>query len=276
MVEGTLPFQWSDKQWNQVLQVVQDEANKARVYAQFLPVVGPLSPDTTTVPAQRMSIGDGRLSVDDYDVLPLITLAVNVELSTAQVAQPDLSTPLTIFRRAANMIARAEDYIISRGKTENSPGVHGVEVKSAASAQKGLVDIGKLQAGTLRAPKTGEESVSSLIDGIGVLQKNGYVGPYALVLGNALFAIAYNPNGGSLVLPSDRMKPILDGPLLRSSVLEPENLILLSLGGDPVEIVVASDISVRFLQVTREPRYIFRVSERFVLRVKDEGAVLAL
>ena len=43
-----------------------------------------------------------------------------------------------------------------------------------------------------------------------------------------------------------------------------------------MEIVVGSDISVRFIQLTPEPRYLFRVSERVALRVKEWSAVAVL
>jgi hypothetical protein len=43
--------------------------------------------------------------------------------------------------------------------------------------------------------------------------------------------------------------------------------------GRPIEVVVASDISVRFLQTTLEPRFVFRVSERIALRVSQDDAI---
>jgi hypothetical protein len=44
----------------------------------------------------------------------------------------------------------------------------------------------------------------------------------------------------------------------------------------PVELVVATDLSLQFLQVSAEPAFIFRVFERIVLRIKDTGAIIAL
>jgi hypothetical protein len=43
--------------------------------------------------------------------------------------------------------------------------------------------------------------------------------------------------------------------------------------GNPVEIVVASDIHVRYLQGTPDGEHMFRASQRFALRVKDNTAV---
>ena len=47
----------------------------------------------------------------------------------------------------------------------------------------------------------------------------------------------------------------------------------MSLQGEPVEIVVPEDISVRFLQTTLDNLHVFRVSQRFVLRVKEPKAL---
>ncbi len=76
-----------------------------------------------------------------------------------------------------------------------------------------------------------------------------------------------------MVLPADSLPPILNGPLLRSSTLADGMGLVISLQGNPVEIVVASEISVRYLQAKTNGEHVFRVSQRFVLRVKDKTAV---
>ena len=40
---------WTDEQWALVMQTVQKEASRARVAATFLPLFGPLPPDTDFV-----------------------------------------------------------------------------------------------------------------------------------------------------------------------------------------------------------------------------------
>ncbi len=37
---------WTDEQWARITQAVQKEAARSRVAASFLPLVGPLPPDT--------------------------------------------------------------------------------------------------------------------------------------------------------------------------------------------------------------------------------------
>ncbi|MFL6449179.1 MAG: encapsulin [Bryobacteraceae bacterium] len=332
MIEQTMPIQWTEQQWRRVLQIVQDEAGKARVAARFLPVTGPLPPEQTTVPKQSLKVGSESLSIDEYETLSVVTLAVNVKLTSAQAAQPDLSSALTIFRKAAYLIATAEDALIF-GYTEAKPlvlvaddaGKHIVHVTAGSGKQDSLHGTGRTNtdemikpekqartaaeeakgAGEKAAPadeaRKLEEEIANQTNGIalfdpgpktaenliemtsratGELGKRGHRGPYALILGNKLYDLAQTPNAGSLVLPSDRIKELLNGgQLLRLEILGKEQAVMVSTGGDPIEIVVASDIGVRFLQVTTDgdsPKYVYRVSERVVLRIKDATAVLAI
>lgn len=115
--------------------------------------------------------------------------------------------------------------------------------------------------------------VDAVVAAIQRLEARGHFGPFAVVLGHRLFSDATTPSK-ALVLPTDRLAEFLDGrKVLRSGVLPANRGIVVALGGEPVELVLASDIDVTFLQVTLEPRYILRVFERFVLRIKELDAV---
>ena len=57
--------------------------------------------------------------VDDKTTLPLSTLHVKVWLRGAQMADPNLTSALQMFRRAANVLARLEDAIVFRGQASH-------------------------------------------------------------------------------------------------------------------------------------------------------------
>ena len=79
------------------------------------------------------------------------------------------------------------------------------------------------------------------------------------------------------MLPQDRIILFLGGgPLFRSSTLPARSGVVVALGGVPVELVVAKDMSLQFLQVTDEPRYLFRVREKIALRIKEAKAIATL
>jgi hypothetical protein len=82
-------------------------------------------------------------------------------------------------------------------------------------------------------------------------------------------------------LPQDRILPFLGGgPLLRSSTLNVApglgSGVVVALGGEPVELVIATDVCVQFLQVTAEPLFVFRVCEKMALRIKEPEAIIRL
>ena len=116
--------------------------------------------------------------------------------------------------------------------------------------------------------------VSAVIRAVEKLERRGHFGPFAAVFGHELFSEATGPAGSAAVLPTERFVPFLaGGEVYRSSALPPGEGVVVALGGEPIELVLGADMDLKFLQVTPEPRYILRVYERFVLRIKELDAV---
>jgi uncharacterized linocin/CFP29 family protein len=143
------------------------------------------------------------------------------------------------------------------------------------------VRVEKITTGAApRDPKVTVETmpvVKAVIDAVQKLERRGHYGPFAVVFGDKLFQEATSPAGSASVLPSQSILPFLQGgDLHRSSTIPPEDGVVVALGGAPVELVVGTDIDVKFLQVSLEPRYVLRVYERFVLRIKELDAVCRL
>jgi hypothetical protein len=90
------------------------------------------------------------------------------------------------------------------------------------------------------------------------------------VLGSELFNRVHDPSK-SLVLPADRITPLLKGgPLLRSGKMDENAGIVVSLSGNAVDIVVGTPPTVQFLQRNSDAKFLFRTYERFVLRIRDK------
>jgi len=228
-----------------------------------------------------------RLLVEDTRCRPLTKISVNVYLKSAQLCQPDLSSALIMFRRAANIIARVEDRIVFGGQPGPSPDPSALNVSPPIFRVSGGEQFRGLIAEALAITPNphcvpvppgppAENIVTAVSRAITILENEGHLSPFALVLGPDLFIKAHDPSP-SLVLPADRIKPLLGGgPLLRSSTIPTNEGVLVSLAGDLVDLVVASDISAKYLETTLEPRHVFRVSEKMTLRVKQPKAILAL
>ena len=65
-------------------------------------------------------LGPPRLGIHDRDTIRLATLQVLVPVRNAQMADPEMASVLSLFRRAANVIARLEDAIVFRGLAQDT------------------------------------------------------------------------------------------------------------------------------------------------------------
>ena len=299
---------WTDEQWARVNQVVQEEAKRARIAATFLPLYGPLDADADYVRDQPITYpqmmmggvpvaGREQLNIGDRDTIRLATLQVTVPVRNAQMADPELSSALALFRRAANVVARLEDAVVFRGLAPGRQALGGYQPPGGLA---GLPDIWQITGAVsadglwsraapprrwirirLGPPLTrGNRLVSAVSSAIGRLEGDGHFGPFAVILGQRLFLAAQTPDPASLVLPQDRIIPFLGGgPLLRSSTLDEFNQfsgVVVALGGAPVELVVATDVCLQFLQLTVDPAFFFRVSEKIALRIREPDAIVQL
>jgi uncharacterized linocin/CFP29 family protein len=199
---------------------------------------------------------------------------------------------LALFRRAANVLARLEDAVIFNGQT--APGDDGrgaphggladlPRIWEILGGQDNVGLLGPHPAGpeprTIELDRThdGQNLVQAVSGAIGDLESTGHFGPFAVVLDQEFFLIAQTPEKDSLVLPQDRIIPFLGGgSLLRSSTLPDHSGVVVALGSAAVELVVATDMSVQFLQVTTDPMFVFRVFEKMALRIKERAAIMAL
>ena len=268
---------WSDAQWQKVNDAVNESFGKASVASAFLPLYGPLAGSSETVRNERLSQKPGSapltisLDKDHHAVnLNLVTVTVNVELSSEQVADESLSNALLAFRRAANILAQEEDRIVFEG----SDGTKATTLTKTVGPQKGLADPamrGTFEPlGAVRGSELGRALVKHIVKAIHDLEDKSNPGPFACVLGNTLFEAAHDP-ADSLVLPADRILPLLKGgPLLRCGQMDKNTGVVVSLAGNAIDIVVGTPPTVQFLQRTVDAKFVFRVYERFVLRIRDK------
>jgi hypothetical protein len=286
---------WSNKQWDDVLGTVADEAQKASVVGKILSA--DLHPDPTAIAVPDLTLGVNlaaaqsptrRLVVNHAPNTFFTSLSVTVALTSQEVADPAMRGALIQFRRAVNLIKRVEDALIFRGQpgpAMTPAGIAGLPPVfdvGYGGAQPGLYGgtpffprlNRTVPPGTPALP-AGNALLAEIISGIGDLEAAGQNGPFACVLGQQYFTDLHTP-AIPVTLPIDTLKPFLEGPVLRSSTLPPSTGIVIARGGCPQEVVVSSELNVRFIQITPEPRFIFRLSERVGLRVTDWTSILVL
>ena len=314
---------WTEAQWNRVNSAITEEFTKASVAGACLPCYGPVGASMEAVSKQGFDYNDDndknepRIKILDNQTTPFWTIRSYVHLNSQQVADENLSSALFAFKRAANLLARTEDYLVFQGHNVQEasgrfrlPGRR-IPDKSAGGvvppnlrkfiadsnfSAPGLITDESTKKNHLLVPRDptapvksrtgaqdadprklyGESLVRVIAKAITTLEKNGYPGPFACVLGQDLFIDAHTPKETSLVLPADRITPMLAGPLLRSGSMPDNHGVVASSCGEALDLVVATPPKAQFLQVNEHAKYVFRVYERFVLRIKDAGAVIPI
>ena len=225
---------------------------EARVASSFLPLHGPLPPGQATVPAlemapeplrnlQRGEINQ-RLEIDEGRTLRLTTIACDVYVTSVQAEDPSLAAVRDLLARAADVIGRLEDAIVFNGNATNAPPAPPGGFSARPFVQpviysvrneepnRGLLVRPPIRGAGLPVMATrvtggtynlvGQSLMQNIIAAIQALEMQGHYGPFACVLGSALYQGAITPDPSSLVLPSDRIIPFLDGgPLLRASTI---------------------------------------------------------
>lgn len=237
---------WTDEQNNHVRTVIAEETEKARLSHKLIPPVT-LTADARNVPADEYDPESN--TVNDVRNIEINELNRTFYLTKLQVEDADLSAALVLIRRNANALARDHDAAIFRSVISTPD----IPTESA---------------------KNGDELVSKTAEALVKLEGHGHLGPFAMILGQNLFMVANTPVGNSAVLPVNRLESLLGtGTVYRSSTLEEDHGILISLGGDTLDEAVAVPPTFEFLRVNEDQDRECRIFERFAPRLKDKNCL---
>jgi uncharacterized linocin/CFP29 family protein len=219
------------------------------------------------------------MTVDEGATSPLVELSVPFGLRQDQVGDPQLSAALTLVTRAANLLSQAEDVLVFQGDSGRSLAIF-ESVTCLGQAGRGLLDaqdsVIQVQLPQADPSGFGAAIFQAVVDGCAQLQTRGHYGPYALALSSALYADTFSPLPDSMVMPADQIKPLVTQAFVGTGSLPTNAGVLLSVGGETIDIAVGSDPVTAFTQVDPNGTSWFRLFERFALRIKDQSAILAL
>ncbi len=293
--------QWTQDIWDAIGKAVADEHKRTAIAAQFL---GPPVPDDTmngTVPADTVFVGDdGVLSVDESESRSIVELAVQFRVREAQVDNEEkMKTAESLATRAANLLARGEDLLIFHGLAAlqdplfKSNSVVLLNPKHGTSAVDSFLPANKSQIITVEPAEPnsdptlsifGENTYAAVAKGYALLQEHHY-GRQALVLPTTVYADTYATRTTTLDIPAitaDRLKGLIGDfygtstlPALNDST--PAKGVLVALDGDTIDFVVQTAPTVAVVtQDSASGDFVFKVYERFALRLKDPLAVVEL
>ena len=287
MKTGTESLPWSRQTWDSIHQAVHDEVRRVVIAPKLLPLYGPI-PEALTVTSDALGVDDeNRWVVDEAAVAPLLEIWADFSLTPQQVAKEvELTSARTLAIRAANFVARAQDAAIFQGDgalaTDPLFSSGAVKFRSgpAGSGLLGDVDpeqvivVEPLEDGEGPNLRFGERTFAAVARGYERLQNLGHYGPYALILESLPYADAFAPQPRTLILPADRIQPLVLSGFYGTGTLPGSSGILLSVGGDTMDLAVGKAATTTFQFEDDAGKFRFRVLTRFALRLKDRSAVV--
>jgi len=274
---------------NRIDTAVHDEAKRTKVAAKFLPLYM-ATPDAFIVPADIINATTQPLTIDDTATTPIVEIMVEFALTPQQFAkEAGVMTANSLATRAANLLSQAEDLLLFQGneglkdvlftsnkvrRQSGDPG-SGLLVLRATNPLPAdqIIPVPPRVEGE---PIWGENTFKAVADGYARLQDKGHYGPYALVLHTIPYADTYAPLADTLIIPADRIKPLVTAGFFGTGTLPELTGVLVSLGGNTMDRVVGVDMTTEALPSNSSGQNIFRAYERFAGRVKDETAIIRL
>ncbi len=264
------------EQWKELDERVSRTAESALVGRRFIEVSGPWGPGVQAIPTDMFE-GTDRGSVDllgeaageriyaarrSHLSLPLIYKDFQFNWRDIETSQ-QLGTPLDFGPavQAARYCAHAEDQLIFRG--------------NEALGYEGLLTVEGRQSMPLADWSATGAAFDQVVAAIAKLTDEGFYGDYAFVTNPQRFAQLNRVHAATGVLELEQIQKLCRAGVFRTSVLEPDESILVAVGADNMDLALAFDLVTAYLN-TENMNHHFRVLESIALRIKRPGSIVCL
>ena len=293
---GRENLDWSQETWAQIDKAVHDEAHRVRIAMKYIPIYMTTT-DTLSVPAESIETVDQPptpLFIDEGKTLSIFEILTSFSMTKQQAGKEvDVTTAITLATRATNILIQGEDILMFQGDDALENGGHPNPLFANSRIRHRNSSFGPGLLGGVPAAQTipvdptsvnqnpdlntyGEHTFGAVSAAYSLLQSKGHYGPYALALHSNIYADTFAPLANTLIMPADRIKPLVTAGFYGTGTLPKFTGVLVSLGGNTMDLVIGMDAITAFLQEDTNGLYQFRVFERFTLRLKDKTAVIKL
>ena len=285
---------WNEHIWSEIDKAVREGMGRIRVAQKVFPssVANNVLPVSTNRAVPFGALIPAVVPPPDQ-FAPFFEISTQFVLTQAQVdGEENLRLASSRARLAASVIANAEDTMLF-----TRPGIiSGVNITNPPPLPFGFVaeaavyppatDVPPLPSTPPVVPPAAAfgdlgEIMTAIANGIAALNGRGQPGPYALFVPPGRYAQIFAPAGpGMLQTPGDRLSQVVTGGLYMVNSLgvppapaAPNDIgILVSLGGEPAKIILASDAMTAFTFTDQLGNYHFRVFEPVQMVVQDGRA----
>lgn len=260
-------------QWTALDQAVVQSAQALVVGRRIISLVGPFGLGVEVLPSDTLAgsttgvldlLGNAEGEVVDvehrrYLPLPLIYKDFWIHGRSLETNR-QFGLPLDISKAAAAAVAcaQAEDSLVFNG--------------DPALGLPGLRNVDGRQSPPMSDWGTVGQAFADVVDGVRLLTAHSFPGPYALVVSPQLYAQLNRIFGNTGVLELEQVEKLARRGVYPSSVLPEPSALLLDSGAQNMDLAVAFDLSVAFVESTNL-NYRFRVLESLVLRIHRPDAI---
>jgi hypothetical protein len=312
---------WPQEIWMRIDKAVAEEMGSVRIAQRVFPTV--MMMGAQTVVDQPINVGLGQpLFMQEVATKIFVELFAEFVMTPNQVMLEETVPVCEVLARlSAKAIAEAEDRILFRGQSLLPDGPRGpltqlndlgVQVLSKDSIPIGLLNENTKALvltgdGTTTTPNVNDfvtvitnptdpqqpfpESIfRGVTQGIARLHRKAQNEPIGLVLETSIFGFAHAPTEASLVMPADRIKPLVMGGFYESEalysaspnpgVVDGDHIqglgLLAALAGRSTTIYVSQDAITIPTQVDTEGNQHFRVVERVQYVCNDTRSLLRM
>jgi uncharacterized linocin/CFP29 family protein len=266
----------SDVQWNDIDKTVIDVASRQLVGRRFLNILGPLGAGVQWITQDRLEgVGVGHIDTLGETTYQSVESSQRTHLPIPMIYKDfvlywrdietsrKFGTPLDLSSAAgaASGCARAEDEMIFLGVPSlNIPGLLTVEGRQTMS-HGNWEETGNIFSDVIRATEQ--------------LASSGYYAPYALVVPPRWYSKMHRTINSHGMLEIEHIRQIITNGVYFSSVLQDNQILLLSTGVQNFDLAVAQDFKTAYLGA-QNMNHPFRVFASLVLRIKRPGAVCVI
>jgi uncharacterized linocin/CFP29 family protein len=263
----------TSEQWTALDSAAVAAARAILVGRRFISLVGPFGPGVDALPSDTLSgTTDGQidllgnaegetLGVDRRHYLPLPLIYKNFWLYWRDLERSrQFGTPLETSNAvgAATACASAEDRLVFDGEP--------------SLMLPGLRNVADRQTLSMRDWGAAGQAFSDVVDGVRALTDAGFTGPYALAVSPRLYAQLNRVFDATGVLELEQVEKLARRGIYPSSVLPEPAAVLVDSSASNVDLAVAVDLSVAFVEST-QLNYRMRVLESLVLRIYRPRAI---